>query len=122
MNMPENANVIKVEACYEDDKYYYTLMDSCKGGDLFDFFRMLASDDMSPAELNHELQVVMREMCLSLRHLHAQGLVHKDVKLENLVFKEQGGIGMSASPKTPKDRKTPTSPQSPKVLKLIDFD
>merc|ERR1719453_246201 len=125
MNMPDSAHVIKVEGCYEDAKYYYTLMDSCQGGDLFDFFRMLASDDMPPDELNRELQVVMREMCLSLRHLHNQGLVHKDVKLENLVFKEKGGIGMSSSPKTPKTpkgAKSPNSPSSPKVLKLIDFD
>jgi len=123
MNMPDDVNVVRIEACFEDAEYFYTLMDSCKGGDLFDFLRMLTSDDMQPAELNRELQIVMRELMLSLRHLHSQGLVHKDVKLENLVFKDKGGIRVQ-SPKTKGAGRgiSPGSPKSPKTLKLIDFD
>lgn len=118
MNMPADANVVCVHACYEDDQYFYTMMDSCKGGDLFDFFRMLVSDDLTPDELNKELQIVMKEMMKSLNHLHKQGLVHKDVKLENLVFQEKGGMNIGKS--SPK--KDDGSPKSPKMLKLIDFD
>jgi calcium-dependent protein kinase len=131
MNMPEYAHVIKVEACYEDDKFFYTLMDSCKGGDLFDFFKMLANDDLSAEDFNKELQIVMRELLLSLRHLHNQGLVHQDVKLENLVFRDQGQVSLdrrsrspspTSSPKSARRKTAPSPPASPKVLKLIDFD
>merc|ERR1719424_1900556 len=113
MNMPADANVVCVHAAYEDDQYFYTMMDSCKDGDLFDFFRMLVSDDMTPEELNKELQIVMKEMMRSLNHLHKQGLVHKDVKLENLVFQEKGGVAMTkGKSKAPNE---PGSPKSPKM-------
>merc|ERR1719487_3067341 len=48
MNLPESPNVIKVFGCYEDEKYYYTLLESLNGGDLFDFFRVLTSDTLEP--------------------------------------------------------------------------
>jgi calcium-dependent protein kinase len=128
MNMPESAHVVKVEACYEDDRFFYTLMDSCKGGDLFDFFKMLANDDMPADELNRELQIVMRELLLSLRHLHNQGLVHQDVKLENLVFRDRGQVTLGAAGRraprstSPKSARSRGESASPQVLKLIDFD
>jgi calcium-dependent protein kinase len=124
MNMPDSTNVVKVFACYEDEHYFYTLLEACKGGDLFDFFRMLLSDDMDAPTLEREVRIVMRELLVSLNYLHAQGMVHKDVKLENLVFKEKGGVEpRGASPKEKKkSSKEPACPKSPRMLKLIDFD
>merc|ERR1719313_427028 len=56
-------------------------------------------------------------MMRSLNHLHEQGMIHKDVKLENLVFMEQGGkVNMG------KSKAKSNEPASPKMLKLIDFD
>merc|ERR1719424_2050769 len=101
-NLPESENVIRVFGCYEDAEYFYTIMESCNGGDLFDFFRMLISDDMDDATLEKEVRVVMREILASLNFLHQKGLVHKDVKLENLVFKQQGGVAIgSGGPRSP---------------------
>jgi len=129
MNMPETAHVVKVFECYEDSQYFYTLLESCKGGDLFDFFRMLMSDDMDAATLEKEVRVVVREILVSLHTLHQQGLVHKDVKLENLVFKDKGCVEPRKSGRSPKSAQSPkpgksagSPPQSPKLLKLIDFD
>merc|ERR1719174_3119090 len=92
MNMPENENVVRVMGCFEDSQYFYTLLEACDGGDLFDFFRMLMADDMEVEKLEHEVRTVMGELLLSLDHLHKQGLVHKDVKLENLVFRKKGSL------------------------------
>lgn len=47
--------------------------------------------------------VVLREVGNALAYLHAAGIVHLDVKAENLLFKRS------------------TSPFSPAQLKLIDF-
>jgi len=121
MNLPESEHVVKVFACYEDDQYFYTILEECQGGDLFDFFRLLMSDDIADDVLEREVRVVMREMILSLNYLHKQGLVHKDVKLENLVFKQAGGAQMAQGGRSPK-KPVAGEPQSPKMLKLIDFD
>ena len=41
MNMPESMHVVTIHNCFEDGQYFYTLLEACNGGDLFDFFRML---------------------------------------------------------------------------------
>jgi calcium-dependent protein kinase len=132
MNLPDSPNIIKVFDCYEDEKYFYTLLESLKGGDLFDFFRVLTSetDSVEPAFVEREVRKVIGSLLNSLHHLHSQGLIHKDVKLENIVFKEKGSAGLS----TPKSSRTPKSylswgsspapgdPASPVGMRLIDFD
>jgi calcium-dependent protein kinase len=125
MNMPDNENVVRIMDCFEDSQYFYTLLEACDGGDLFDFFRMLMADDMDTETLEREVRTVMGELLLSLSHLHQQGLVHKDVKLENLVFRKKGSLEPRCvnSPKaviTTKEKGE--SPKSPTNLKLIDFD
>jgi calcium/calmodulin-dependent protein kinase I len=66
----------------------------------------------------------MGELLLSLDHLHKQGLVHKDVKLENLVFRKKGSLEPRCvnSPKATFSKEKGDAPKSPTNLKLIDFD
>merc|ERR1719487_972443 len=137
MNLPESPNVIKVFACYEDDKYYYTLLESLHGGDLFDFFRVLTSDTLEPEVVENEVRKVISNLLESLHHLHSQGLIHKDVKLENIVFKQKAkdpySPKLTRAPKstpesglrTPKTLQTNAyspDPVSPTGMRLIDFD
>jgi calcium-dependent protein kinase len=124
MNLPENENVVRVHACYEDGEYFYTVQEACDGGDLFDFFRMLMADDMDDDTLEREVRQAVGEILLSLDHLHGQGLVHKDVKLENLVFLKKGCIEPRSvkSPKAVISGEHAKECNSPKTLKLIDFD
>ena len=103
MNLPESPNVVKVFACYEDEKYFYTLLESLQGGDCYDFFQILTSDSLEPEFVEREVRKVMVSLLESLHHLHTEGLIHKDVKLENIVFKEKGGSTMN----TPKSSRTP---------------
>jgi serine/threonine protein kinase len=124
MNMPENEHVVRIVACYEDSQYFYTLLEACDGGDLFDFFRMLMADDMDTETLEREVRQVMGELLLSLDHMHTQGLVHKDVKLENLVFRRKGALEPRSvkSPKATFATSGQSEIKSPTLLKLIDFD
>jgi serine/threonine protein kinase len=124
MNMPDSEHVVRIVGCYEDSQYFYTLLEACDGGDLFDFFRMLMADDMETETLEREVRTVMGELLLSLDHLHKQGLVHKDVKLENLVFRKKGSLEPRSvnSPKATFTKDKDDCPKSPTNLKLIDFD
>merc|ERR1719326_411088 len=127
MNLPDSPNVIKVYACYEDERYFYTLLESLQGGDLFDFFRVLTSDQLEPEMVEKEVKKIIASLLESLHHLHQQGLIHKDVKLENIVFKKKG-CNTPKSGRTPKRRlsressSTPPEPVSPSGMRLIDFD
>merc|ERR550514_1520020 len=72
MNLPDSPNVIKVFACYEDERYFYTLLESLNGGDLFDFFRVLTSDQLEPEMVEKEVKKVIGSLLESLNHLHSQ--------------------------------------------------
>jgi serine/threonine protein kinase len=93
-----HENVISIIECYEDKEYFYTVLESCHGGDLFDFVQIIGSEAMQPKELESLVRAVMFEVLQSLFGLHEQGLVHKDVKLENVMLKEP------ASPYRQRDR------------------
>merc|ERR1711937_844874 len=41
LNLPESPYVVKVHACYEDDCYFYTILENLEGDDLYSFFRVL---------------------------------------------------------------------------------
>ena len=45
-------------------RYFYTLLEACDGGDLFDFFRMLMADDMTIDTLEREVRQVLRSLRL----------------------------------------------------------
>ena len=58
------------------------------GGDLFDFVQKHHERRLS-VSLARELT---RQIARALAHCHAQGIVHRDVKLENFVFSNHTGL------------------------------
>lgn len=117
MNTVECEHIVEIHRCFEDSENFYVLQEACDGGNLVDFLRLLEKEldnGMDAEALENEVRQVMGELLLSLDHLHKQGLVHKDVKLENAVFKKK---------RYPPTRKPNWSKHRlPRELKLIDFD
>lgn len=99
LNLEKSDHVLGMYGIWEDDKAYYVVMEKCHGGELFDF--LLNETDVPERECKR----IMREILKSVDHLHSQGLIHRDIKPENIMFKDKTD-----------------EPNSPKTLKLIDFD
>jgi serine/threonine protein kinase len=85
--------VLEILEVLEDRKAFYVVMPKCSGGELYDF---LIDEKNVPVQ---ECKRIIREILVSLDELHSKGLIHRDVKPENIMFD--------------KSRKT---------VKLIDFD
>jgi serine/threonine protein kinase len=117
MNMGESKHVVKLHNCFEDSHFFYTLQEPCEGGTLMDFLKLLREKTVDPQTREKEVREVMHEVLLALDHFHKQGLVHKDVKLENLMFKQRATL----HPPVPLQKQTGLSIR-PTLLKLIDFD
>jgi calcium-dependent protein kinase len=130
MNMPDNSHIVQIHSCLEDSHYFYTIMEPCDGGDLSDFFDVLRAPDVDDQTREDEVRQIMYELLTSLDHIHKQGLLHKDIKLENFVFKNKASLRPRV-PTLPGERQAPGSSSSqnaagvskrPSQLKLIDFD
>lgn len=89
-----SPHVLKVHEIFEDEKNFYIIMEKCSGGELHDF--LLAADEVSI----NECKRIIRSILNALNELHSRGLIHGDVKPENIMFSDS-------------ERQT---------LKLIDFD
>ena len=67
----------------------YIAMEYIDGGDLFDFLK----DNFGQRGMGESFaRLVMRDVLCSLEYIHSKGVVHRDVKLENLLVDEQMGV------------------------------
>ncbi|XP_074296505.1 calcium-dependent protein kinase 18-like [Silene latifolia] len=78
-----HENVVQFYNAFEDDNYVYIVMELCEGGELLD--RILAKRDSRYTE--KDAAVVVRQMLKVAAECHLHGLVHRDMKPENFLFK-----------------------------------
>eukprot|EP00252_Welwitschia_mirabilis_P004550 TRINITY_DN14874_c0_g1_i5.p1 TRINITY_DN14874_c0_g1~~TRINITY_DN14874_c0_g1_i5.p1 ORF type:complete len:365 (+),score=85.01 TRINITY_DN14874_c0_g1_i5:338-1432(+) len=78
-----HENVVQFYNAYEDDDYVYIAMELCEGGELLD--RILAKKDGRYSE--KDAAKVVRQMLKVAARCHLNGVVHRDMKPENFLFK-----------------------------------
>ncbi|KAL4367409.1 hypothetical protein GQ457_05G012370 [Hibiscus cannabinus] len=78
-----HENVVQFYNAFEDDSYVYIVMELCEGGELLD--RILAKKDSRYSE--KDAAVIVRQMLKVAAECHLRGLVHRDMKPENFLFK-----------------------------------
>ncbi|KAI4325432.1 hypothetical protein MLD38_030833 [Melastoma candidum] len=78
-----HENVVRFYNAFEDDSYVYIAMELCEGGELLD--RILAKKKGRYTE--KDAAVVVRQMLKVAAECHLHGLVHRDMKPENFLFK-----------------------------------
>ncbi|XP_047972644.1 calcium-dependent protein kinase 28-like [Salvia hispanica] len=78
-----HENVVHFYNAFEDDSYVYIVMELCEGGELLD--RILSKKDSRYTE--KDAAFVVRQMLKVAAECHLHGLVHRDMKPENFLFK-----------------------------------
>ncbi|XP_057964265.1 calcium-dependent protein kinase 28-like [Malania oleifera] len=78
-----HENVVQFYDAFEDDSYVYIVMELCEGGELLD--RILGKKDSRYSE--KDAAIVVRQMLKVAAKCHLHGLVHRDMKPENFLFK-----------------------------------
>jgi len=94
LNFPAHAGVMSFREVLEDDTFYYTVMEKGEGGPLLQSLLDEFSDGVVPT---FAIKKTLREVLQGLGHMHKHGVLHRDIKADNIVL-HQG------------------------VAKLIDFD
>ncbi|NXK02159.1 HUNK kinase, partial [Herpetotheres cachinnans] len=80
--MIKHPNVVGLYETLETDNSYYVVMELCLGGDLLDRI----CDKKRLAE--REVRRYTRQILSAVEHLHGQGIVHRDLKIENFLLDE----------------------------------
>ncbi|KAF6159207.1 hypothetical protein GIB67_022886 [Kingdonia uniflora] len=78
-----HENVVQFHDAFEDEAYVYIVMELCEGGELLD--RILSKKDSRYTE--KDAAIIVRQMLKVAAECHLHGLVHRDMKPENFLFK-----------------------------------
>ena len=91
--MVDHPNIVRLFEVIEDDKYFNLFQELCTGGEL--------SRKIQTTQLKEkEIAKIFNEIMSAVAYCHEKGIVHRDLKLENILFASD-------------------SPDSP--VKIIDF-
>ena len=86
-----HKNIIKVNEIFENNEYYFIIMEYCERGELFDYI-------VEKERLNEEeSSFFFYQIINGIEYIHSKGIVHRDLKPENILLKEN------------------------KIIKIIDF-
>lgn len=83
----DHGNVVRFSAAFEDNDHVYISTELCRYGDLHEYLRSKRRG-LDEREALKYLRQVLQALC----YLHANGIAHRDVKLENVIFADNNRL------------------------------
>ena len=80
MRKLNHPNITKILEMFEDENYILIIMEYINGGNLFSFVK-------KRRKLNEKIsKFLFKQIILGINHIHSQNIVHRDIKLENILI------------------------------------
>ena len=76
----DHPNIVKLYGFFHDEDHAYLVMELCSSGHLYNF---LQKKVFLPEKM---VQNIVKQICHALKHLHSYNIIHRDLKLENVLF------------------------------------
>ena len=76
----DHPNILKIMEFYSSEHSYYIITDYCANGELYDQIKYKYNEN--------QLAVLFYQIFSGLAYLHSNNIVHRDLKLENIVISE----------------------------------
>ena len=85
LKMLNHPNIVKFVDIKKTKKHYYIVMDYCNGGELSEALEKYQKKNGKPFP-EELVQYIMRQIISAFKYIHGQGLMHRDIKLENILL------------------------------------
>ena len=86
--MCQHPNIIKLIDLFENSDQYFIVIEYMAGKDLFDYIQK--RNFMLPEE---RVKHLVLQIIQAVRYLHDFGIVHRDLKLENVMMSDSSNMG-----------------------------
>jgi len=93
MKKMDHPNIIKIYEIYKSDDDTNLIMELCTGGELGDWLHaqpMLPAKKPFPSQVRRfdmaQARNMTKNMLTAVHYLHINGIVHRDIKVENFIF------------------------------------
>ena len=81
----QHPNIVQLLGFYNDDLYYYLILEFCPYGDLLDFIRTNFPNKIVPEFQGRKLA---QQIFFAIKGMHDYNIAHRDLKLENILVGE----------------------------------
>lgn len=118
MNLPACGSLCQIYEVWEDASAFYVVMEKVGGMDLCGALWVAGT---LPVQ---EVKGIMRQLLIGIAELHAHGCIHRDIKLENVMFDRTptSSTMSDCCPSTSQDSSSCSDESLTCSVKLIDFD
>ena len=82
----DNKNIIKILDYFEDSKYIFIIMEYINGGNLYS---LIKKRRVLPEKV---AKYIFKQMISALKYIHSHNIVHRDIKLDNILLDLYNGI------------------------------
>mmetsp|Transcript_20367 Transcript_20367/g.28551 ORF Transcript_20367/g.28551 Transcript_20367/m.28551 type:complete len:741 (-) Transcript_20367:10-2232(-) len=84
-----HSNIVNFVSCYYWDSSFWMVLEYVDGSPLCD---VIALNEKLPEPV---MSVIVRNVCDGLTYLHAHGIIHRDIKSDNILLSNNGDIKIS---------------------------
>lgn len=81
-----HPKIVRLKGFYEDEEFYYLLMEFVSGGDLMDF---VAAHGSVGEDAGRE---ITRQVLEGVKYIHSQGISHRDLKPDNILIEQDDPV------------------------------
>ena len=86
LNNINHENIIKYHGMKMSMNYIYLIFEYCNGGDLQTCLKNYLDENNKPFP-QHIVQYIMKQIIKAFYYLHSRKILHRDIKLENILVK-----------------------------------
>ncbi|KAM5313930.1 testis-specific serine/threonine-protein kinase 5-like [Glossophaga mutica] len=86
----KHLNVVQLYETYHNSQRAYLVLELAGGGDLLEHINAVSDHRCCPGLEEEEARRLFRQLVSAVAHCHSSGVVHRDLKCENILLDDRG--------------------------------
>lgn len=91
----KHTNVIQLYESFRNDRRSYLILELASQGDLLEYINNVSSRRIYPGLEEGDAKRLFRQLINAVAHCHSNGIVHRDLKCENILLDDRGFVKLT---------------------------